>query len=758
MATIPPTPSTLGSWEEAFNHPLPVVRKLESQLRTQISDNQNKLRSLVGASYRDLLGTAERIIEMDGQMSLAEGTLSDIGRRCDYRIVERGRGNLDGLRKAGRKEEEGKLEVTARVKVLTGALDAVTRLVRKRGNALGAAKVLVLARLLHKSVSERESAPAVIVELRKKLARTRKRLLSYIERSLAHTTGDRTTLSNTLCAYAMISSSTPKDVLRHFLQVRYEQFESKAESTSEENVLTTLDLYGKTLVDARDLFPRRLADALGQLSKTALLKDDQVTSVQELNLDIYQRWIPEDIRTFTPWVRSDQLTISDLNDGLKSWAKQAQISFVQALESYLESQTDAEVVLSTRRNVLSRFLSVSSKLKNDNFTQSITSLRNTFLNRLETLATQSADISSFALKSLTDPPPSLPSTQPSPWFLATQSLDLSAGALPLRTAILDRRHGRTGPIKTEHAALDHWIAQLDSHWAFVASMRSAKWDDDLAFDLDDLPYDPPESPESLHEALSRADPARLERTLRAATSAAFEDAYTKIRDAAAAQPQNPAFHLRLLRDLDARRRALADRLSQPSPTNNEPLIRTLHTALATQVLSQPCAAYAASAQRHSHAVTSLWDGAPPLPTQPSPAAWKLLAGLQVGMAGCGEDLWSGRAVGVLKEAVCGELEGAVGAFPEVVSGPEGDGVEDEKAGEARGERRRELRVQRLFDVFYFRAAFGAGTGEETGSKWDESVRRLEEEAGVDGEARERMEKSAGEYWKRTGVLFGLLSG
>ncbi|KAL1582610.1 hypothetical protein WHR41_08550 [Cladosporium halotolerans] len=737
MATIPPTPSSLGSWEEAFNHPLPVVRKLESQLRTQISDNQNKLRSLVGASYRDLLGTAERIIEMDGQMSLVEGNLSDIGRRCDYRIVERGRGNLDGLRKAGRKEEESKLEVTAQVKMLTGALDAVARLVRKRGNALGAAKVLVLARLLHKSVSESDNAPTVIAELRKKLARTRKRLLSYIERSLAHATGDRTTLSNTLCAYAMISSSTPKDALRHFLQVRYEQLESKAETTSEENVLTMLDLYGKTLVDARDLFPRRLADALAQLSKTALLKDDQVTSVQELNLDIYQRWIPEDIRTFTPWVRSDQLTISDLNDGLKFWAKQAQSSFVQALESYLESQADAEVVLSTRRNVLSRFLSVSSKLKNDDFTQSITNLRNAFLNRLETLATQSADISSFALQSLTDPPSSLPTTQPSPWTLATQTLDLSAGALPFRTAILDHRRGRTGPIKTEHTALDRWTTQLNSHWAFVASMRSAKWDDDLAFDLDDLPYDGPDS-ESLQEALSRADPARLEQTLRAAASAAFASAYRKVSDAAAAQPETPAFFLRLLRELDARRAALADRLASSSSSSspNEALITTLHTSLATQTLSAPCAAYAAAAQRQSHTATSLWDGAaPPLPCQPSPAAWKLLAELQGGMAACGEDLWSARAVAVLKGLVREELREAVGRFPEG-----GDG---------------EVRAQRVFDVLYFGAAFGAETA-TTG--WEERVGELVEGAGVDAEGRARMERGAGEYWKRTGVLFGLLGG
>ena len=170
MAAIPPTPSTLQSWEEAFNHPLPVVRKLESQLRTHISENQTKLRSLVGTSYRDLLGTAERIIEMDSQMQQVEGNLAGIGRRCDYRVVERSRENSASLKKAGRQDQDKKLEVMARVKVLKGALEAVSRIVRKGGNALGAAKVLVLARLLHKSVSESENAPPLLAELKKKLA------------------------------------------------------------------------------------------------------------------------------------------------------------------------------------------------------------------------------------------------------------------------------------------------------------------------------------------------------------------------------------------------------------------------------------------------------------------------------------------------------------------------------------------------------------------------------------------------------------
>lgn len=755
MATAPPTPSTLRSWEDAFNHPLPVVRKLESQLRNDISEKQNKLRSLVGASYRDLLGTAERIIEMDGQMELVESNLADIGRRCNYRAVERGRGNLGGLKKAGEHEKYGKLEVMAKVKVLKGALDAVGRMIRKGGNALGAAKVLVLARLLHKNVSEYENVPAVLAELRKKLAGVRKRLLSYIERALAKTASDRTVLSNTLCAYAMITSSAPKEVLKHFLQVRYEQLESKAESPQEHNILAMLELYGRTLTDTRDLFPRRLADALAQLSKDPLLQDEQVMAVQELNLDIYRQWIPEDIQRFTPWVREDQLTSANTNEGLKAWAKQAQTSFMQALEACLQAQQNAELVLSTRKSVLSSFLKVSSKAKNDSFTEMTDDLRRPFVTRLRELASRSADLSQFALQSLDNPAKLSKSTvQTSPWSLATQSLDMSAGALSFRTAILDHRHGRNEPIKREHQELDRWTAQLSSHWDFVAAMRAAKWDDDLDFDLEDLDY---EGDNSLQDALNRKDAGQVERELREATTKALKSAYEKVETVASAETRHAAFFIRLLRELDQRRRGLGDRLVPSNDAkvfDHTALISTMHSNLAAQAVQQPLAEYVAANGKRTLVPTILWDGTPALPTQPSPSAFRLLTALQARLVEVGEDVWTPGAVAVVKEHLSKGLADTLNKMPESKAS-DADKTEDEEADAADSNNNDStFRTQCAFDASYFASALALPQQQ---SQLDDLVAALSKAAGLDGAGRQRMAKSASEYWKRTSLLFGLLN-
>ncbi|KAG9384738.1 Vps51 domain containing protein [Pyrenophora tritici-repentis] len=89
MATEAPDPRTFETWEDAFQYPIPVVRRLEQQLRNNAHDNREKLRSLVGASYRSLLHTAETIIDMEVRMGQVETKLAVVGQSCNSRGLER---------------------------------------------------------------------------------------------------------------------------------------------------------------------------------------------------------------------------------------------------------------------------------------------------------------------------------------------------------------------------------------------------------------------------------------------------------------------------------------------------------------------------------------------------------------------------------------------------------------------------------------------------------------------------------------------
>ena len=761
MAGQIPDPRTLNSWEDAFQHPLPVVRKLEQQLRKNIDDNRQKLRSLVGASYRDLLGTAERIIEMDQQMETVESNLGDIGRRCNARTVERIAENGAHMRKSLNAREGDKYGAMAQTKILQSALTMVSRIVRAGGDALQASKLLVLSRLLYKSVSEGSHVPSILEELRRKLAVLRKRLLSYITANMVKPSKDKSLQVNTLCAYALITSSTPKEVLRHFLQARYEQLDSHSDSPSETEILELLDLYSQTLLDTRDLFPRRFSESLIQLAKLPLIRDEQVQSACEINLDIYGQWIAEDVRTFTPWVRHDQVTSSEVVDALESWTKQAQACLLRGVEELLENQNDASAVAEIRRKVLSKYMSLSGKLRDGDHTKMIHALREACLRKLQDLAMEAA-----AVGDLDSIEPSGSETTnvelQSMWDLAAEDVDLSHGALKFRRSVVQTRNSRNASIQAAGAKLDNWIRKIDVILGLIDNMRMDKWDSELDFDLDDV-----DDSEALQQVLNKHDPEKLRNTLRDGTEGTLQQLGEHVTSTHATS--YPAFYMRIAREVSQRERMLTARLAIPTGVV---LLSALHQNLAQSVSKDPIAAYMQSLKRQSRPAVELWDGSPPLPTQPSPATFRFFKMLHQAMSSAGHDLWGANAVRELKSQTLDSLNVELDRSEFItldlnastVNGhagekdEEGNGVQLTNGTDSVGDSRKDWLLQYLFDVQYLRSVLqcrdeaGLKRGDLTGV-----VESIGQQLELDDVSSERLEKNAGEYWRRTYLLFGLLA-
>ena len=89
MANTGPDPKTFESWTDAFQHPIPATRKFQEVLRNNAEQNRQKLRTIVGASYRDLLGTADLIISMDEQTRDVEKSLGVAGQQCNSKSIDR---------------------------------------------------------------------------------------------------------------------------------------------------------------------------------------------------------------------------------------------------------------------------------------------------------------------------------------------------------------------------------------------------------------------------------------------------------------------------------------------------------------------------------------------------------------------------------------------------------------------------------------------------------------------------------------------
>ncbi|KAK3706513.1 hypothetical protein LTR37_012723 [Vermiconidia calcicola] len=755
-------PQTLHSWEDAFQHPLPIVRKLEQQLRRNIDDNRQKLRSLVGASYRDLLGTAERIIEMDQQMETVETHLGDIGRKCNARTIERISDNHSRMRKTSDARHEDKHGTMAQTKILQNALNKVSRIIKAGGDALQASKLFVLARLLYKSVSESPQAPSVLEDLRRKLTMLRKKLLLYVERMMRKPSADKTLQAHTLSAYGLVTSSTPKDVLRHFLQVRYEQLDGKSDSPSEADILQMLDLFSQTLLDTRDLFPRRFAESLAQLAKVPLLQDDQVRSVFELNLDIYGGWLAADVQAFTPWVRHEQLTTSEVNEAIQSWTGQAQDCLLNGVQDHLHTQRDAQTIVHTRRKVLSKYMGLNSKFRNDTHLKAINAMREVFMKRLEELVAEAAAISNFALAEAGIPGSDnqVPEQQII-WDLASRDLDPSQGALLFRQSVIQIRQGRSFSIQREIEKLDSWTSRILKSLDLVDDMRTRRWDMDIDFQLEDL-----DNSDSSMEALNKVDPNQLQDKLHDATEASLGRVIDHIQSVASST-EHAGFYLRTWREVDRRHRVFQDRLRVSTAQIS---LTVLHRNIARSVSAGPIDEYVRSAKTPSRAAVTLWDGSPPLPVQPSPATFRFFITLHRAMSAAGDDLWSPEAVrelkGVLIETLVTRLDDL--AFSRLVQDSErtnghlenadgndeimSNGIHEPVAST------RDRLLQNLFDMQYLSRICSDPGKEKPGlGELGGIVETIKTQLELDDSMNERMKKSTSEYWKRTYLLFGLLA-
>src|SRR4051794_38878422 len=110
--------------------------------------------------------------------------------------------------------------LASQLAVLQACPVVISRLLRKGGSSLLAAKILVVSRLLHKALSQTSNAPSLVEKLRYQLASLRRHLLRHIDRQFSNLSPSTSVLVDAMCAFSLATSSSPTDVLRHFTHVR----------------------------------------------------------------------------------------------------------------------------------------------------------------------------------------------------------------------------------------------------------------------------------------------------------------------------------------------------------------------------------------------------------------------------------------------------------------------------------------------------------------------------------------------------------
>ncbi|KAM7202135.1 oligomeric Golgi complex subunit 1, partial [Naviculisporaceae sp. PSN 640] len=814
-STFPPDLSTLTTSSQIFsstNYTLPQIRTLHKHIHGAIEDKAARLRTQVGGSYRELLGTADTIVQMKADMESVTSTLWGMGQRCGRGVVG---GKVDGLGGFVSSEREGlggqKLSREARVRLLGACVLQGGRVLKGvNGGELGlgkgdglivAAKICVLGRLLVKSLGGGSGSgeEKEIRRAERQLEGLRHRLLVRSGESMAAAAtvkqqqGD---VLKALCAYSLPTNSGAQDVLRHFLRVRSEAMVLSTETPEDggridpRDTLYCLALYTKTLQDVQALFPNRLPEGLAALKKHRLLADDSLRAMEELRLDVYERWCGDEIRYFTPFIRHDDLDVKQAKEMWANWAKEGSEVFLRGLERTLEGMSEFKAIVELRTSVLKLWIVEGGKVRGFDSSIMLDKIRAVVnkhmlhvleekISKLRLVGREASAALNAWREGMTDQYSSL-------WEEGSFDMDLSSGAAQFTQDVVARLYGRNDAVSRAVKGYMSWFHIIDDVGQVVDQLKRQRWDNDV----DEIEDE--ETIEERQKLLAKDDPSKLNEHLNTSLVRAFGDLdeyLVQLWGSRAEDDPNKGpismYFLRLFRDIRSR---LPDGLEEVKGFGLK-AVPSLHRALTEAVVVSPLDELATvTLARRTVVGRSLWEegtagSMPDLPTSPSPGIFRFLRSLSVAMGDAGGDLWSPAAVGVLKAhlrtQLCGiwteAFEGVTKgeAEPEAGESEVGDekGVEEKEGDDDKAEadsekelstktdgptseqQRKDLLVQWVFDLLYL--------GQFLDLDGDGELKRLQEKvyetSGLENsQARERLVKTSQEYWKRTSLLFGLL--
>lgn len=786
-------PSTLSSSKEIFSgsHTLPQIRTIHKNIHVQIEEKATRLRTQVGGSYRELLGTADTIVQMRRDNEGVQELLGTLGAQCGRAIIG---AKATGLAEFTRGQTRPEVTEAARVKILERCGLVVGRIlkgaggigegVRKGDRLVLAAKVLVLSRLLLKSLGEE----LIDQELRRDVDAVKKIHDSLRRRFLRHTQkvleavtddDDREDILKGMCAYSLATSSSARNVLRQYLRIREEAItialglDETRHEKKQEGVIQGLQLYTRTLLNVQALFPTKLSQALAGLKKAPLLADSALMQLNGLRLDVYERWCGEEIQYFTPFIHHDDLDVSQARDLLMGWANIGGKVLLSGIKATLEQMNEFKSIMELRTSVLQLWIRDGGKVRGFDPSGMQDQLREAInarmLSLLEAKVGKLRLVRSEIEATLESWREGVTDVRTSLWDESGYDMSLSNGAASFMEEVVSRLYGRNDAVSKASNSYSTWFQVIDDVKAVVESLRKQRWDNDF----DEIEDE--ETIEERQQALSRDDPNELQEKLDTALDKSYlelDAQITELWEKRWDQPSRGATAIYLLRVIREIRNKLPDR-PVPKCFGLE-VIPGLQKVMVDTVATDSIRTFAGTLATDRHVVgRPLWEGEPPLPGQPSPYVFEFLRNLSIAMGDVGMDLWSPAAARRMKEYLHWKLDEiwgqAIRSIGDKAQEKEGDSEResDEEEDEQdetmqqstfKEEKQREVLIQWQFDVAYIRT-FTTIQGKAKGGS--DALQKIEDlvaaQNGLDESSKNRIAKSAEAFWQRTNVLFGLLA-
>ncbi|KAJ6134142.1 hypothetical protein N7523_000464 [Penicillium sp. IBT 18751x] len=788
MAPEAPDPQSLKSWHDAFQYPIPTVRRVEQELRRDIASNKEKLRALVGTRYRELVGTAETIVSMNREIQEVEAILTDVGRRCNPRLVEKKHQHARLVKSDAAKKDGEKHAFGAQLALLHRCTTSIARLLRKRASLLLVAKIMVVSRLLHGTLSKNESTPPFLDDLRNQLASLRRALLKRVDRRLTSINVAEENIVESLAAYCLATSSSSDDAIHHFHQVRLDVMVNQL-VLSRENIPKSLQLFIRTLQTSKVLRSRQFSDVLSKLKTRPLLSDPEIRSLDGLDIEVLGRWAAPDVKNFTPWIKLSEMSRLEGVESIKQWSLQAFDKFFESCQQSLAHSNNFDELLSLRAETVELWLSSWGSTITHNSVDVLERLRKIFHDHLKRVLTGQVqtieEVAAQIASTLKAWETTEHKTIGSLWDPDIINADFSNGAVLFKQTVADRLFGRDEDVSTILRKYKSWLASIQEVKESIDSLRRLKWTDVLVgSEVEDEDID-------VNPQLNEDDPKFLLDALHSAVQQALESLNSSVGEVFKSfgpshASEKAVFLLRVIRLV--RRDIPTDFLAKHFTFSSE-IVPELQKLLAAEIVAQNGSlSFIPSSKCHPETGKvklvpgrSLWEGEPPVPVQPSPGTFKYLRRLTATMDAKGSDLWDPSTVNVLKQLLRKHLESSLGSVldeleawePEIKEPKSNGDKEVQNEGEEKDaekstvtetsespdlpnspshtETLRDWKVQLFFDAMYLSNMLGDAT------QLAGVAERVQKSAKPGEEAVKAVRKLAQEYWKRTEMLFGLLA-
>ncbi|KIV91506.1 hypothetical protein PV10_06038 [Exophiala mesophila] len=689
--------TTITSWEQAFeSHRIPETRAIEKQLRTSATRDKEKLRSLVGGSYRDLLATADLIVALDKRTRTAEDHLSSISHAC--RPPEQD---------ASPSSPSADKVILAQLQLLQRCATTSTVLLRQR-KVLQCARLLVISRLLVKSVGDQEVASKPLEFLRNKIGHIRRQLLRQVDATLISPHSQPPDLLEALSSYSLVTNASSADALAHLFQLRLEKLQRHLDSTSNSTAVVGEGLRYQvaSLQTFKSLIGRPLTEAVANLQKRPILAEPVFRDMESLNLDRLWVLIPSDIQSFVPYFKRTVLSPDEIKAKLEAWSRDACAALTRALEKHLSNLRDVDRVLELRKELYFILLPLyfSTPARNEIQHQIKTALNGRLdsllrsqVSQLDTIVTKllNAGNTKTRYNSLWDSE------------LAHSGVNSSGGRFVQQ--VKAHHSGYHEALVKASRSLNKWITSIKATEGLFEQLSRVRWRD--------MVEEPDEEDEEeaiqIIKDLSQTDSDGYKETLKSSLHTALET-YESTVTKAATEPEKANTETEgvtmLLRSIRMTSSALQEGFSGSTNFSSMgKVVVKLHETLAAETIKKLAASNEEAGKKPGQTVTSLPEN------MPSPRAFLVLQKLcEIMFDIGGTDIWSRPAVSRVKDHCRARIFAA---------------------------EHRSWYMENAFDEAYLLQALKTTSSSDEKPNADALLH----------------EKAAAEYWTRTKLLFGPLA-